>query len=137
MITKQISVFVENSKGRLAEITDVIAKNNINICALSIADTTNFGILRIIVSDPDLCQKVLTDAGFRVSITSVITLKITDRPGELAKALALLAEHEIAVEYIYAYITKEDSDAYIVLRIEKDVEAVELLKANGYQCVKS
>lgn len=137
MITKQISVFVENSKGRLAEITDVIAKNNINICALSIADTTNFGILRIIVSDPDLCQKVLTDAGFTVSITSVITLKITDRPGELAKALALLAEHEIAVEYIYAYITKEDSDAYIVLRIEKDKEAVELLKANGYQCVKS
>ena len=137
MITKQISVFVENSKGRLAEITDVIAKNNINICALSIADTTNFGILRIIVSDPDLCQKVLTDAGFTVSITSVITLRITDRPGELAKALALLAEHEIAVEYIYAYITKEDSDAYIVLRIEKDVEAVELLKANGYQCVKS
>ena len=137
MITKQISVFVENSKGRLAEITDVIAKNNINICALSIADTTNFGILRIIVSDPDLCQKVLTDAGFTESITSVITLKITDRPGELAKALALLAEHEIAVEYIYAYITKEDSDAYIVLRIEKDKEAVELLKANGYQCVKS
>ena len=137
MITKQISVFVENTKGRLAEITDVLAKNNINICALSIADTTNFGILRIIVNDPDLAEKALREHGFTVSITSVITLKLTDKPGELAKALALLAENSIEVEYIYAYITKEDSDAYIVLRIERDKEAVEILKNAGYVCVKS
>ena len=137
MITKQISVFVENTKGRLAEITNILASNNINICALSIADTTNFGILRIIVNDPDLAEKALRDRGFTVSITSVITLNLADKPGELAKALAILAENDIEVEYIYAYITKEDSDAHIVLRIERDIEAVEILRNAGYDCVKS
>ena len=95
MIIKQISIFVENKPGRLAEITEIIAKNDINIRALSVADTTHFGILRIIVDDPEMVQRVLKEAGLTVSITSVITAAINDRPGGLAAVLKLFAAHDI------------------------------------------
>ena len=95
MIIKQISIFVENKPGRLAEITEIIAKNNINIRALSVADTTHFGILRIIVDNPEEVERILRDAGLTVSITSVITACIHDRPGGLAEVLKLLSSRDI------------------------------------------
>ena len=92
MLAKQISVFVENTKGRLAEITRILADNHVNIRALSIADTTSFGILRVIVEDTELTAKVLKEAGLTVSVTDVLSLQIEDRPGGLAGALQILAD---------------------------------------------
>lgn len=132
MIIKQMSIFVENKPGRLAEITNIIAKNNINIKALSVADTTNFGILRIIVDNPETVESVLKEAGLTVSITSVITACIHNRPGGLAEVLTLLADNSITIEYMYAFIAKSENEAYVVMRIEDEEKAVNILRANGY-----
>lgn len=132
MIIKQISIFVENKPGRLAEITEIIAKNNINIRALSVADTTHFGILRIIVDNPEEVERILRDAGLTVSITSVITACIHDRPGGLAEVLKLLSTRDIQIEYMYAFIAKSENEAYVVMRIEAEDAAVKLLHDNGF-----
>ena len=132
MIIKQISIFVENKPGRLAEITEIIAKNNINIRAPSVADTTHFGILRIIVDNPEEVERILRDAGLTVSITSVITACIHDRPGGLAEVLKLLSSRDIQIEYMYAFIAKSDNEAYVVMRIEAEDAAVKLLHDNGF-----
>ena len=132
MIIKQISIFVENKPGRLAEITGIIAKNNINIRALCVADTTHFGILRIIVDNPEEVERVLKDAGLTVSITSVITACIHDKPGGLASVLKLFADNGIQIEYMYAFIAKSDNEAYVVMRIEDEDTAAKLLHANGF-----
>ncbi len=132
MIIKQISIFVENKAGRLAEITDIIAKNNINIRALSVADTTHFGILRIIVDNPEEVERVLRAAGLTVSITSVITAALHDKPGGLASVLKLLSDNNISIEYMYAFIAKCENEAYVVMRIEAEEEAAKLLAENGF-----
>ncbi len=132
MLAKQISVFVENTKGRLAEITRILADNHVNITALSIADTTSFGILRVIVEDTDLTARVLKDAGLTVSVTDVLSLQIEDRPGGLAGALKILADNDIDVDYAYAFISKATDKANVVIRVEKDLEAEKLLKEAGY-----
>ena len=132
MLVKQISVFVENSKGRLAEITGVLADSHVNIYALSIADTTQFGILRIITEDPKAAQAALKDAGFTVSITDVLSLEIDDRPGGLATALKVLSENEIAVEYAYAYISNTVDKARVVVRVEDNEKASKILKESGF-----
>jgi len=137
MIIKQISVFVENKKGRLSEITDTLAKNDINIRALSIADTTDFGILRLIVDNADYTEKVLKEAGVTVSITNVVALKLQDKPGSLSKALLLLAENSVDVEYIYAFISKSENEAFVVLKINDEAKAVEILKNAGYEGYRS
>lgn len=134
MITKQISVFVENRPGRLAEVTEAIAQSGINIRALSIADTTNFGILRIIADKPNDVEKLLHNMGMTVSITSVLAVKLEDKPGSLAAVLKLLATENIAIEYMYAFLSKEGvSNAYVIMRIEEDLRAVKLLKDNGFE----
>lgn len=132
MLVKQISVFVENSKGRLAEITGVLADNHVNIYALSIADTTQFGILRIITEDPKAAESALKAAGFTVSITDVLSLEIDDRPGGLANALRVLSENEIAVEYAYAYISHTVDKARVVVRVEDIAKASEILNKAGF-----
>ncbi len=134
MRIKQISIFVENKPGRLAEITEIIAANNINIRALSVADTTHFGILRIIVDHPEEVERVLKDAGLTVSITSVITACIHNRPGGLAEVLKLLSTNDIQIEYMYAFIAKDqaENEGYLVMRIEAEDAAVQLLEKNGY-----
>ncbi|MBQ2253465.1 MAG: ACT domain-containing protein [Clostridia bacterium] len=132
MLAKQISVFVENSKGRLAQITQILAENNVNIRALSIADTTSFGILRVIVEDAERTEKVLKDAGLTVSVTDVLSLQIEDKPGGLSRALNILSDHDIDVDYAYAFISKTTDKANVVLRVERDEEAVKLLKEAGF-----
>ena len=134
MIIKQISIFVENRAGRLAEITEIIAQNAVNIKALSIADTTNFGILRLIVDDSNKAEAILKENGLTVSITSVLSVAVQDRPGGLAEVLKLLSDNSIAVEYMYAFISPEtDNKAYVVLRIDEDFKALEVLKNAGYE----
>lgn len=131
MLIKQISIFVENKPGRLSEVTSVLAKNNINIRALSIADTTDFGILRIIVNNPTQALSVLKEAGFTVSVTNVIAATLKDEPGALANILTILTDADIAVEYTYAFIGNVSSEAYVIIRIEENEKAIEALTAKG------
>lgn len=132
MYAKQISVFVENSKGRLAQIVQILADNQVNIRALSIADTTSFGILRIIAEETERAEQVLKEAGLTVSVTDVLSLQIEDRPGGLARALKVLAESDIEVDYAYAFISKATDKANVVIRVERDKEAEKLLKEAGF-----
>lgn len=131
MLISQISVFVENKPGRLCEITGLLADANIDIRAFSIADTTDFGILRLIVSDPEKACAVLKENNVTVSKTQVIAVKIHDRPGALHEILVTLHEAEISVEYAYAFITRSRDDAYVILRIENIEQAVEILEKAG------
>lgn len=130
MTIKQLSVFVENKPGRLSEITEILEKNQIDIRALSIADTTNFGILRIIVNNPDKAQDALKDAGFTVSLTNVIAIGVDDKPGGLARVVTYLASSGISVEYMYAFISKEEQSAYVIIRVEDNASAIKVLEAN-------
>ena len=131
MIIKQISVFIENRSGRLAEVTSIIAEAGCSIRALSIADTTNFGILRLIVDDSEKAEKALKEKGLAVSITNVVSVKIEDKPGGLAKVLQLLSENDFTVEYMYAFISKSDNEAQVVLYIDNTVSADKLLTEAG------
>lgn len=118
MTVKQISVFIENRSGRLREVTDVLGKSNINIRALSLADTSDYGILRLIVDKPDETLKVLKDANFTLSETDVLAVEVPDRPGGLATVLEILDSRGINVEYMYAFVEKSSNNAIMVFRIE-------------------
>ena len=131
MKVKQISVFLENKSGRLANLTRVLGNNNINIRALSIADTTDFGILRLIVNNPDLAYQVLKEAGFTVSTTDVIAVEVKDDPGGLAKVLEILQNVSINIEYLYAFLQKATNAALVVFRVEQLDEAIKVLQENN------
>lgn len=131
MKVKQISVFLENKFGRLAQVTKVLGANNINIRALSIADTTDFGILRLIVSDPDTAFKALQDGGFTVSTTDVIAVEVKDDPGGLAAVMEILQEVNINIEYLYAFLQKATNAALVVFRVEQLDQAIEVLQKNN------
>ena len=137
MVVKQLSVFIENKSGRLVHITEILGKNQIDIRAVSIADTTIFGILRLIVDDPDRAKMVLREAGFTVSITEVIAISIEDEPGGLSKALRVLSVAQISVEYMYAFLSREDKTAYVIFRVEDNDEAVQALRKAGIVCLSS
>lgn len=126
-MVKQVSVFVENKTGRLAEVTKVLGDNNIDISALSIADTTDFGILRLIVNKPQEAEQILAENGFTVSSTDVIAIAIPDTPGSLSKALKALDNSSIGIEYMYAFVGKLPDEAMVILRTENPETAVELL----------
>ena len=104
MAIRQLTVFVENKQGALVSITEILSENNINLRALSIAETQDFGILRLIVNDEETAEKLLTDAGYLIRITDVVGVKIGDAPGKLSEALKVLNENNINMEYLYAYI---------------------------------
>ena len=131
MIVNQISVFLENKSGRLADVTRVMAQNGINIRALCIADTIDYGLLRLIVNDPDKAKEILTKEGFTVTQTPVLALEIPDKPGGLAEVIALLAEKEINVEYIYAFVGTSGENAVVIFRVERIDEAIPVLQQGG------
>jgi hypothetical protein len=137
MLVKQISVFLENKSGRLAEVTSTLGRNNIDISALSIADTTDFGILRLIVNKPELAEKILKDEGYTVSCTSVIAIGVQDKPGGLAVALEILERESIGIEYMYAFVSKAEDEALVILRVEDPERAIAALKANGVSVLSS
>jgi hypothetical protein len=124
MKVKQISVFLENKKGRLLEALATLNKAKINIRALSIADTAEFGILRMIVPDPDKAKQVLTKNNFTVKENDVIAVAVSDKPGGLAKVLGSLNKAGINVEYIYAFVEKKGTEAIVVLRTENVDEGI-------------
>jgi len=124
---KQISVFLENKIGRLAEITKILGDKEINIRALSIADTAEFGILRMIVSQPEETYSILEKSGFTVSETEVIVVEVVDKPGGLAQILKIIAKANLNLEYLYAFVSPKGRNALVVLKVEKPSEAIELL----------
>jgi len=137
MLVKQISVFLENTKGRLYSVTDILAKNNINIRALSIADTTDFGILRLIVNDPDAANKILRDNNFTVRVTDVVAVEISDTPGGLSTALKLLNEKDVAVEYMYAFLGNLSNNAMVILKVDDVDKAVGVLTNSDIKLINS
>lgn len=137
MFVKQISIFVENSRGTLSNVTDILAKNNINIRALSIADTTDFGILRLIVQDPDKAFSVLKENEITVKSTEVIVMAIEDKPSGLNKALTLLRDGNVAVEYMYAFVNKKGSEAYVILKADDATAALNALRSGGVRVLSS
>lgn len=128
MQIQQISIFVENKSGRLAEITEALAAAKVDIRPVSIADTSDFGILRLIVDKPKEAVEALKAAGLTASLTSVIAMGIDDQPGEFAKALRVLADNKIGVEYMYAFISREHGKAFVILRVDDSERAVAVLK---------
>lgn len=137
MLVKQISIFVENKFGRLAEIIGILGKNNIDISALSIADTTDFGILRLIVNDPVKAEKVLRDAQVTVKTTEVIAIGVQDTPGGLATALEKLKENDISIEYMYAFIGKSEKGALVIVRVDKPEQAIKTLENTDVHVVSA
>ena len=131
MFVKQISVFLENKSGRLADVTRTLGENDIDISALSIADTTDFGILRLIVNKPERAEEILKDHGFTVSGTSVIAIGVQDKPGGLAVALKVLDEEKIGIEYMYAFVSKTADEALVILRLDDPEKATAVLKEKG------
>ncbi len=135
MSIRQISVFVENKKGSLVEITDILAKENIDLRAMSIADTQDFGILRLIVSDTDKALEVLRNSNCIVTETAVVGARLRNEPGALATVVRVLSEGDINVEYMYAFNGSTPHHAYVVLRVNDNEKVAELLLKEGVKCI--
>ncbi len=135
MAIQQISVFVENKPGRLAEITGYLAEGGVSIRAFSISDTTDFGILRLIVSDTEKAAQVLHEAGVAVSITEVIGISIPDVTGAFANVVQTLAAAGENVEYAYAFLTPEAGHAYVILRVNDNEKASQILRESGIELI--
>ncbi len=131
MKVKQISVFLENKAGRLGELARALKEKDLNIRALSLADTTDFGILRLIVNRPDEAFRVLKNKGYSVAETDVIAVEVSDRPGGLSEVLDHLTRSGINVEYMYAFVEKREDNAVVVLRVEDLEKSVAVLKEKG------
>ena len=135
MSLKQLTIFVENKQGTLVDITKTLADNNVNMRALSIADTQDFGILRLIVNDNETATKALTEAGYLLKMTDVVGVKIGDQPGKLSKALEVLDDANINMEYLYAFMARTEKHAYVVLRVADNAEAEKVLEDAGFHMI--
>ena len=136
MMVKQISVFIENKKGRLFKLTQVLGSEGIDLIALSIADTTNFGILRCIVNQPQKALKVLKDAGFTANTTEVLAIEVPDKPGGLAGVLEILTGADLSVEYLYSFVRTKNNSALILFRVEEIEKAIDVLTKNSITILK-
>ena len=137
MAVKQISIFVENKEGRIKKAIDTLAKENINIRALSIADTSKYGILRLIVSDNEKAIKALEKDGFIVKENDVLILAVPDRPNGLNSTLAVFDEKGINLEYLYAFVSSKTDEAIVVMRLEDMEKAIEALEANNIKILET
>ena len=135
MYIKQLSVFVENKFGRVAAIVDALGKNNIDISALSLADASEFGILRLIVDKPNEAKTLLREQGVIVKVTDVLGVKIEDRPGGLSDILSVLKEEGVTIEYMYAFVGKNTDGASVVFKTNNDEKAYEAFKMNGIRVI--
>lgn len=131
MFVKQMSVFVENTTGRLADITQILADHNIDLMASTIAEAVDYGILRCIVAEPEEAAKVLKAKGFSASVTEVLAVSLENKPGGFNQVLKVLAEAKISVGYIYSTIKSQEGEAVIMMKVADPQKAVEVLQANG------
>ena len=136
MSVRQISIFVENQTGLLSEVTDMLAANGVNLRALSIADTSEFGILRVIVEDVDKAAKILQDEGYTYTVTEVLAVAMRDEAGGLAEILKVLASAKVAVEYAYAFLGVKAGTACLLLRVDDNAAAEKALSAAGIKVAK-
>ena len=137
MIIKQISIFMENTTGRLADVTDLLARSGINLRAISIADTTDFGILRMVADQPDEAVRLLKDAGFAARETDVIGVEVADRPGELARIMALFRDEGVGIEYLYASLEHKVDKAVIVIKVSDVQAGLAMLAKHGCATIPS
>jgi len=135
MAIRQLTVFVENKQGALVSVTQSLSASNVNIRALSIAETEDFGILRLIVNDEETAVKTLEEDGCLIKITEVVGVKIGDDPGKLTAALKVLDDANVNVEYMYAFMARTEKHAYVVLRVEDTVEAENILSNAGFHLI--
>ncbi len=135
MYIQQISVFIENKPGNLADLTNFLAKHQIDMRALEVADSSDYGIIRIIVDDPYNTLTLLKDNLWICKLTPVIGAKIPDTPGAMAKALSILAAENISVEYVYAFLARGTDDALMIFRVEDNERVATLLKKNGVKII--
>ena len=133
----QISAFVENKQGRLCEITRALAGHGINIRAFTIADTTDFGILRLIVNDPDRAVEALRAISVTVTKTEVLAVRLDDKPGSMHKVLEALSQDGVSVEYAYAFTARQHDGAYVILRTESMARAMDALQSRGFALLSS
>ncbi len=132
---EQISVFLENKAGRLAEVTRILAESNINIRALSLADTSDFGILRLIVNDHVKAKEELRKQGFTVGKTDVVACEVTDQPGGLHNILRILQKASVNVEYMYAFVQQSGANAVLIFRFDNLDEAIKVLRENNVKVI--
>ncbi|MBS1227568.1 MAG: amino acid-binding domain protein [Proteobacteria bacterium] len=137
MIIKQISIFMENTTGRLADVTALLAKSGINLRAISIADTADFGILRMVADQPDAAVALLKAAGFAARETDVIAVEVPDQPGALARIMALFRDEGVNIEYLYASLEHSADQAVIVLKVDDVAAGLAMLEKNGFVTVPS
>lgn len=137
MKLRQLSVFLENKPGRLREACGILADNHINLITLSLADTEQFGILRLIVSDSETAKKVLQEAGFVAKITEVIAVEVKDEPGGLNSVLKVEEDAGISVEYMYAFTIKSGENAVMIFRFDDMDKAIEALQSAGFNVLAS
>ena len=135
MAIKQLTVFVENKQGSLVSITNTLSAHGINLRALSIAETQDFGILRLIVNDEAAAEKILSDEGYLIKITEVVGVKISDAPGKLSEALSVLDANKINMEYLYAFMARTEKHAYVVIRVEDNAAAEVALIDAGFKLI--
>jgi len=136
MVAKQLSVFIENRQGRLGEVLNVLKANNVNILSLSLADTTEYGLLRLIVNNPELGKEKLSEDGFSTMLTDVLVLKITHQAGSLQGLLKLLSDEGVNIEYMYG-LSIDGDEASVVLKTSDIVKAESLLKDHGVKTLSS
>ncbi len=137
MRIKQLSLFIENKPGTLNEVCQVLKENDINICTLSLADTEQFGIMRLLIHDWENAKKILEDAGFVVNATEVLALPVGDHPGGLAYLLEILNENKINIEYMYAFSYGKGDKAIMVFRFENPEKAIEVLANKNVDTIKT
>jgi hypothetical protein len=135
MNVKQISVFLENKEGRLLDVTRHLGEAGVNIRALCVADTSDFGVVRLIVDDPDRAHESLKESGFTVKETPVVAVEVDDRPGGLSEVLKPLVEQEMNVEYLYCFLEKAADNAIVIIRVEEAEQAVGALKVAGFRTI--
>ena len=135
MAIKQLTVFIQNKKGTVVSVTDILSKSGINLRALSIAETQDFGILRLIVNDERAAEKVLEENGYLIKVIDVVGVKIGDEPGKLTAALDVLDKSDINVEYLYAFMARTEKHAYVVLRVEDNAVAEKTLTEAGFKMI--
>ena len=135
MAIKQLTVFVENKQGTLVSITKTLSQHNINMSALSIAETQDFGMLRLIVNDIEAAEKILAEEGYLIKVNDVVGVKIGDAPGKLSDALAVLDEKKINMDYLYAFMSRTEKHAYVVIRVEDNAAAEKALEDAGYHII--
>lgn len=135
MLIKQISVFIRNKKGSLSQLTDILIAHNIDIRAIAVFDTTEFGILRMVVDDPDRAVDLLKTEGIVAKVSKVLAVEPEDKPGALNEIFTVLRDHDLNIEYIYSFVMRKTEMPYIVLKLDDQQRGAEVLLSNGINVV--